>query len=491
MVGINQISILQKLESTPCENQHYRWASSEDCSIISHTKLLLGKVLCDLSWLVVTTALKKVSICVRSLQDKLVYQVLGRDTVSTSLNNESHIDVVNFKTDKGMLVPIVSQVATLKTKRVDPEQESHEDKESPSYNVEGLRRSKRRNVQPERYLGCEKVSQIDVGSFRNLPPVKIDTWKDNDIDHEMYIPLAGLFRWQKKCLEGDTDNHQKVKKVSTCRELVVYKRKKTKSQKVRSGGDDQNEHQNHLAIIPLPAQHDPVEVIHCDDLYDKVTRSYGNESSEISSKYHHLTGTTSKKNDVKLLTFESHYHAAKSDDGEKSDDLSWRYHYSYGAPKSQRKGLSDLDDMVNLGNKWEGISSSKVVKGKKHRTTYFGSRDHGEEKRYNYKDRSLNAAAYKDLINSYLKNINTRPTNEEPAIADQWKQTETPSSIGQKTETEVLRKEEAEEESEMDMLWRELEVSLASCYLEEDTEVCVNLAFDFPYLFVLFCFSQG
>ncbi|KAG4962198.1 hypothetical protein AAZX31_14G054100 [Glycine max] len=470
VVGINQISILQKLESTPCENQHYRWASSEDCSIISHTKLLLGKVLCDLSWLVVTTALKKVSICVRSLQDKLVYQVLGRDTVSTSLNNESHIDVVNFKTDKGMLVPIVSQVATLKTKRVDPEQESHEDKESPSYNVEGLRRSKRRNVQPERYLGCEKVSQIDVGSFRNLPPVKIDTWKDNDIDHEMYIPLAGLFRWQKKCLEGDTDNHQKVKKVSTCRELVVYKRKKTKSQKVRSGGDDQNEHQNHLAIIPLPAQHDPVEVIHCDDLYDKVTRSYGNESSEISSKYHHLTGTTSKKNDVKLLTFESHYHAAKSDDGEKSDDLSWRYHYSYGAPKSQRKGLSDLDDMVNLGNKWEGISSSKVVKGKKHRTTYFGSRDHGEEKRYNYKDRSLNAAAYKDLINSYLKNINTRPTNEEPAIADQWKQTETPSSIGQKTETEVLRKEEAEEESEMDMLWRELEVSLASCYLEEDTE---------------------
>ena len=95
------------------------------------------------------------------------------------------------------------------------------------------------------------------------------------------------------------------------------------------------------------------------------------------------------------------------------------------------------------------------------------------------------------MINSYLKNINTRPTNEEPAIADQWKQTETPSSIGQKTETEVLRKEEAEEESEMDMLWRELEVSLASCYLEEDTEVCVNLAFDFPYLFVLFCFSQG
>ncbi|RDX67244.1 SNF2 domain-containing protein CLASSY 2, partial [Mucuna pruriens] len=469
VVGINQISILQRLEHIPCENQHYRWASSEDCSIISHTKLLLGKVLCDLSWLVVASVIRKVSFCIRSLEDRLVYQILGSDAVSPSLNNESRINVVSFRTDSGMLVPIVSQIATPKTKRIDHAQESHEDKASSSYDVEGLRRSKRRNVQPERYLGCDNVSAIDVGSFRNRPPVKIDTWKDDDDDDdELYMPLAFLFGLRQKCLEEDTDKNKKVKKVNTCRELVVYSRR-AKSRKVKSGDDDQNEHQNHLAIIPLPDQDDPVAIEHCD-VNDKVTRSYGHESSEIPSKYYHLTSAPKpKRNDIKLLTFEPHNHPAKSDDAEKNDDLSLRYHYSYGTPKLQRKSLSGLDDMVDLGNKWEGINSNKGVQGKKHRTTYLRSRDYGEEKRYNYKDRTLNAAAYKELINSYLKNINTKPIEEEPSIADQWKESNTTSSVGQKKETEILDGEDAEEVSEMDMLWRELEVSLASSYLE-DTE---------------------
>ncbi|XP_020235219.1 SNF2 domain-containing protein CLASSY 2 [Cajanus cajan] len=472
VVGINQISILQKLEHIPCEGQHHRWDSSEDCSIISHTKLLLGKVLCDLSWLVVTSVIRKVSFCVRSLEDKLVYQILGRDSVSTSLDNASHIAVVSFKTENGLLVPIVSELATPKTKRIDLVQESNEDKVSPSYNVEGLRRSKRRNVQPERYLGCNNVSEIDVGSFRNRPPVKIDTWKDDDDDDELHIPLACLFGLQQNCLEENTDHHQRVRKVSACRELVVYSRKRPKIRKVKSGDDAQSEHQNHLAIIPLPDQDDPVAIEH-GDLNEKVTRSYGHESSEISSKYYHLTcsGTPkSKSNDIKLLTLEPHNHTTKPEDAEKTDDLSLRYNnYSYGAPKSQRKNLCGLDDMVDLGNKWEGINSNKGAYGKKPRITYLRSKNHEEERRYHYKDRTLNAAAYKDLINSYLKNINTKPSNEEPSIADQWKQSNTTSNTDQKIEEEILDEEDAEEVSEMDMLWRELEVSLASSYLE-DTE---------------------
>ncbi|KAL2317089.1 hypothetical protein Fmac_030965 [Flemingia macrophylla] len=470
VVGINQISILQKLEHIPCEGQHYRWGSSEDCSIISHTKLLLGKVLCDLSWLVVASVIRKVSFCVRSLEDKLVYQILGQDSVSTSLDNESHISVVSFKTKDGTVVPVVSKVATPKTKRIDHVQEPNEDKASPSYSVEGLRRSKRRNVQPERYLGCDNVSEIDVGSFRNRPPVKIETWKDDD-DDELYMPLACLFGLQQKFLEGSTDNHQRVRKANACRELVVYNRKKAKFRNVKSGDDDQIEHQSHLAIIPLPDQDDPVAIEH-GDLNDKVTRSYGHEPSEISSKYYHLTGSgtsKSKTNDIKLLTLEPHNHTAKSDDAEKTEDLSLRYNYSYGTVKSQRKNLCGLDDMVDLGNKWEGINSSKGAQGKKPRTTYLRSKNHEEGRRYNYKDRTLNAAAYKDLINSYLKNINTKPTDEEPSVADQWKQNATTSNISQKMEEEILDEEDVEEVSEMDMLWRELEVSLASSYLE-DTE---------------------
>jgi len=449
--------------------------------MISHTKLLLGKVLCDLSWLVVTSVVKRISFCVRCLEEKLVYQILGRDTDSTSLNQDSYIDVVNFKTESGVLVPFVSQVPTVITKQIDNVHECHEDQLLLlPYNVEGLRRSKRRNVQPERYIGSVNVSsEIDVGSFRNRPPVKIDTWKEQD-DEELHIPLACLFGLVKNSPEGVNENHEK--KASTCRELVMYKRRMNTNQEIKSGENYQNEDQNRLAIVPLPDQVDPLLVEHCDDLDDKVTRSYGHESPEHYSKYYDLTSAPkkSKKKDDNLLAFETQNHPAESDDVEKADDLSLRYHYSYGVPKSKRKNLSGLDDIVDLGNKWEGIRSNKEAQKKKFHASYSRSRDHGEEKRYNYKDRTLNAAAYKDLINSYLKNINTISTQEEPSITDQWKEINTTSSIGQKTETENPDEEDAEEESEMDMLWRELEVSLASSYLEE---VCDHLNFAFPYFF--------
>ena len=487
VVGIKQISILQKLENVPCEDQHYRWASSEDCSIISHTKLLLGKVLCDLSWLVVASVLKKISFCLRCVEEKLVYQMLGRDTVSTSLNKGSHIDVVNFRTESGVLVPFVSQVVIPITKIIGHVQESHEDKALLSYNVEGLRRSKRRNVQPERYLGCDNVaSEINVGSFRNRPPVRIDTWKDEEDDEELHMPLACLFGLQKNLLEGDTKNHQK--KASTCRELVMYNRRMAYKQKGKSVEIDQHEDQNRLAIIPIPDQDEPLLVEHCDDLDDKVTRSYGHESTEHYSKHYYLTSTShesaARKGD-KLLPFESNNHPAKSADVEKNDDLSLRYHHSYGVRKSQRKkSLSGLDDIVDLGNKWEGMRPNKGVQRKKYyASSYSRSRDHGEERRYNYKDRTLNAAAYKDLINSYLKNINTGPAQEEPSITEQWKENIATSSNGKKIETEMLNEEDGEELSEIDMLWKEMEVSLASCYLEE---VCDHFTFSFPNLFYFF-----
>jgi DNA repair and recombination RAD54-like protein len=50
-VGIDQISILQKLDNDPCEadnNRHetqfYRWEFCEDCSLVQRSKLFLGKI---------------------------------------------------------------------------------------------------------------------------------------------------------------------------------------------------------------------------------------------------------------------------------------------------------------------------------------------------------------------------------------------------------------------------------------------------------------
>lgn len=472
--GLNQISILQRIEHNPCENKHYRWASSEDCTSLPHTKLLLGKFLSDISWLVAASVIKKVSFCVRSVENKMVYQLSGGRTTSSSSSTESQIDVVSFKLDNGSFVPFVSQVAIASsTKRDDRALESCADEASSSFNVDGLRRSKRRHVQPERYLGCE-VKALDVGSFRNRPPVRIDTSKED----EMLLPLSCLFRLQQYSLEKDAAHkRQKTNKPNACRELLVYNRR-SKTREVKSRDVDQNEH-NPLAIIPLPDHvDDPIAVEHCG-VNDKVTRSYEHESTEISSKYCHLINSPKPKSkNIPLLDF-----PVKSDNAERSGDVSSRCPYSYGSPKLQKKSLGGIEDM-DLGNRWEGIKikAKRGFREGKYRSTYLRNRNNGEGRTYNYKDRTLNAAAYKDLINSYLSNINTMPVKEEPPITDQWKECNTTSSFGQNQETENCHDEDEEKRAEEETLWKELEVSLASSYfddnevstetLEKSKEVC-------------------
>lgn len=60
VIGIDQIFILQRLDRNSCKNQYYRWDRSVDCSTLPNTKLLLGKFLSDLSWLLVTSSLKQI-----------------------------------------------------------------------------------------------------------------------------------------------------------------------------------------------------------------------------------------------------------------------------------------------------------------------------------------------------------------------------------------------------------------------------------------------
>ncbi|KAK7276429.1 hypothetical protein RIF29_17568 [Crotalaria pallida] len=474
--GINQIFILQKLEHSPCENEFYRWASSEDCSVIPHTKLLLGKFLSDISWLVVASIVKKVSFCVRPVENKLVYQILESEEVaSSSLKAESEINVVSFTLDDedGLFVSRVSQVVTSKPETNDYAHESHENKVSlSSYNVEGLRRSKRRHVQPDRYVGWN-VTEFDVGSFRTQPPVKIDTPKD---DNELSLPLSYLFDLKQKPQKQDVDNSEKIKRMNTCAEFLVYTRRKRakKTKKLKSIATDQNDHQNQLAIIPLPDEVNPVSVEHCDP-NDSVTRIQGHDSSETPLKnyHHHMTNSSKQKwKNVNLLTFDPTKYSLpqKTDDARKRDDFSSRNHFGYGTSKSQKNSSFAVMDDMDLGrSKWEGISSSKgVVQEKTYRPTYSRSINPDEER--TYKDRSLNATAYKDLINSFLKNINTKPTQEEPPVTDQWKQFQETSGFSQKreTETEIFHAEDEEdEEDEIEMLWREMEVSLASSYLED------------------------
>ncbi|KAF1889744.1 hypothetical protein Lal_00025072 [Lupinus albus] len=470
---INEISILQKLEHNPCENEYYRWTSSEDCPALPNTKLLLGKFLADISWLVVASFVKKVMFCVRTVKDKLVYQILESEIAESSLYTESTINVVSFTLNEedGLLVSNVSQVVTAKPEAIEYVHESHEEKVSPSsYNVEGLRRSKRRHVQPERYLGYSDVTEFDVGSFRTQPPLKIETAAKGD--DEFTLPLSCMLTLKQKPLQEDVDNSQNFSRMNTSGELLEYsRRKRPKTKKPKSIRSHQNEHKNQLAIIPLPDVGEPISVEHCD-LNDNVSVSHGHESFDtpLNIYHHHLASSSKQKcKNVNLLTFEPNSLPAKANHAEKSDELTSRSHFGYSISNLQRKDSFVMDDMDLGGTKWEGISFSKGVQEKTYHPTYSRSRNPEEEK--TYKDRTLNATAYKDLINSYLMNIDVKPT-EEPPVTDQWKQFQETSGFSgiKETETEIFDEEdEDDEESEIDMLWQEMEVSLASCYLQ-DTE---------------------
>ena len=80
-----------------------------------------------------------------------------------------------------------------------------------SNGVEGLRRSKRRNIQPERYSDCGNVSEIKVGNVRTWP-YKLNKRKDDDGGGEESLPLA----------QENSDNSQKVNELSSCQEIIVY-----------------------------------------------------------------------------------------------------------------------------------------------------------------------------------------------------------------------------------------------------------------------------
>ncbi|XP_028804695.1 SNF2 domain-containing protein CLASSY 2-like [Neltuma alba] len=462
-VGIDQISILQRLEHSPCEDQHYRWDSSEDWHAVPQTRLLSGKFLSDISWLIVSSVLKKVSFCVRSAGNKIVYQIIGGD------DNSSILDVVNFRVDNSMLVPIVSQVISSDTDKVDNRDDSHKDKAFPSYSPDGLRRSKRRNVQPERYLGCDVTHVLDVGFVRTRP-YKMDTRKDDTEDDELSMPLSSLIGLQKCSGVKHDDSGLKFDNMKSYNKLKVYKRR-PKSKEVNSGDADKNESQSQLAIVPVPQECDPINIEHFDS-NAKVSKHHTQRNVEFPNKYYHLMGSPEPKtNDMDLLTFESHNHPSKipdlEDRVEERGDIASRCHYNHGTPKLKRKNSLGFDDK-DFEGRWEGINSNKAaVQGRKYYST-ISSRQSDEER--TYKARSLSAGAYKELIDSYLKNMNAKPSKAEPPITEQWMQFKETSNLGQKSETKAPQMEDEEETDELDMLWREMEVSLASSYVEEDTE---------------------
>ncbi|RYR34844.1 hypothetical protein Ahy_A10g049887 [Arachis hypogaea] len=425
VIALNQISILQKIDHNSfSKDNSSRWDSSMDCSSVPQSKLLLGKFLSDISWLVIASFLKKAKFDVRSVDNKIVYQVLGGSNA-----NDSYIDVVNFKVDDdGIVQSMVSQIDTHDAiKRIGHKRcydySPEDEKADPSCNVEGLRRSKRRHVQPDRYLGCE-VPVMDVSTLRTWPP-KMSVSKDEDKEEEP-VPLAWEPCFQEKCNKQDVNSGKKI---------VTYQRRK-KRMEGKLGDADQDGIQPPILVLPPPKKDEPIPLPQSRyNLRNKQnTQETGNE--------------------------------------EKVEELSSRIYSGYGAAKLHKKKSVDLDDIdIELG--WEGLSSKRRVQEKRNHhsssTTYSKSSRNLDDEERSYKDRTLNAVSYKEVIDSYLRQIEEASNieKEQPSIREQWMATT--RECEQKNEM-AKSQVEKEEISETAMLWREMEMSMASSHLVEETK---------------------
>ncbi|CAM8916809.1 hypothetical protein QQ045_033143 [Rhodiola kirilowii] len=410
LIEIDQIRILQRLERHPCENDYYRWSISEDCSIVQKTKLFLKKFSSDLSWMLVTSVLKHIAFLVRSFQNKIVYHVLEGDYQKESLKHDDIVTFVNFKVENDVLTPFVIPLAASEFSLAMSICEIQNSSGEPLSDQINLRRSKRRLVQPERFLGHD-LSDTDIGPIR-IGTQKISRWKDEA------LPLAlpnedGTYddfskRHPEEGIEVDmlgispnTDTRKRKRK---------WKKKKTNQTAVTE-----------LAIVP--------------------------HSSEYESK-------PEEKNPTK-----------DGNSGDNTGDNGNFMRNFYPSERQRAKKKKHYDDFGDGASRWENLG--KFSRGRRIRYYYMSrKRDYYYGGRVHVK-RTMRTSGYYEVIKEYMKRIEATINTEEPLVMDQWRDFHADNfGFGTKSrnETSQVNEEdvEVEEITETEMLWRELDVAIAS-----------------------------
>lgn len=438
-VGIDDISILQRLDSKHFESQLYRWTYAEDCSFLQRSKLLLGRFLADISWLLVTSALKQIIFNVRSLHNKIVYEIFGRDG-RVSFNSDNNLRTLNFKVEDEVMLPILVQYVPTKASEASVALEEHESALVPFSDFMDLRRSKRRNIQPERFLGCD-VSQLNI-SFHTTGLCKVDKWNSIEEDEEMSLPLSKLFGLRaKSSVEHAGFKRRKwSRKRKITRDLVVHEKSlesreekqavgKRKDYPAESSTSSRKDYQNRLAIVPLGTESDLVAL----------------------NQYHPRAKNPRNRSRV--------------------NDEDPLYYSMQISSVEQGRGFPDLEDM-EFETRWVGSSPGKKIQRKKYHQVQTKRGCLTEERIYG--QRTLSAGMYKDLIKSYMKSIDsTVVNNEEPLLVDQWNRLASRNHVDRRFEVEIPSPVEEVEDPELEMLWREMELSMTSSYLFEENEVCI------------------
>ncbi|XP_021769251.1 SNF2 domain-containing protein CLASSY 1-like [Chenopodium quinoa] len=452
-VGINQISVLQVLEQRPSENTHYRWNLAEDCTSLSRTKLFLSKFASDISWLLVTSVQNQTVFDVRAIEKKIVYQIL--DTNFSPYSTSVRLSSVSFRTDGDITFSAVFSFVPMDNEQVQPVPEVKEEEDPLSgYELTELRRSKRRNVQPERYLGEIGLEVTDTTALRigykfwnqeDLAIVLVNN--DEDTSHSVLedpqqnlqhaIELYSGDRigvetidenLAKDGLSDEDSQNQKRQK-----RKYVRKEKENKKKNAEKAGTD-----NQLAIVPLPGDS------------NQMPREQSNLLNEIRPNPLDIDD-----DNVPLKFYKRRFRERTT-----STSMSGRM-----------KKISELDDYDHEPGRGRRNFSHKQNQKFKHRAFASSRSDKHSEDPSRNKKKPLDISAYKDLISTYMKNIQLTIENKQPISTDAWKNLQGASSMYEKKAADEARppeEVEEEEESETEMLFREMDLCLASAYFEEE-----------------------
>ncbi|KAG5221704.1 SNF2 domain-containing protein [Salix suchowensis] len=508
-VGINEISIVQKLDNDPCEAdnnqqeaQFYRWECCVDCSLVQRSKLFKGRFSADLTWLLVASVLKQVEFDVRAVQNKIVYQILGGEKEQCSLKSDNRINCVTFKVKDSILTPFVVQlVPTDACSETGHISDTNGTKQSPCYDVASLRRSKRQNVQPERFLACDAPAETEIGWVRSLPYMPLKWKAAEDDDEEMHLPLAylsgthasasrteeqtrtevGVGSLKLELLEGIPVSRTKTG-LKEIRSIVVNRREHhTELGEVQAGMAKRIEHRKSAAVNRRKRQKSTMA-----DRIEHQTRLGDAESGMANRKKH---GTQIKEvklgvanrrehndqlaivpvhtEDV-LVTFEQFDSPVNTPEHYSQECIEFPIsYYRKKSPAVHTK--NDLDEDSMFGNGRGRKFSTRKVQRARYRSTHLKQDDSCAT--MTYKRTALSAGAYNKLISSYMKNIDaTIKSKEIPRVIDQWEEFKAKHSSDQKEKMEFSSVEDDGQSSETEMLWREMELCLASAYILEDNE---------------------
>ncbi|KAH0850894.1 hypothetical protein HID58_095146 [Brassica napus] len=136
IIGLNQISILQKFYKEQSGDQFYRWKFSEDCTTLMKTRL-------------------------STVQTKMVYEIVTDEASSSSLSS------MNITVEDGVSLSkvVMFNPADIVDLEVNQETELYSEEDD----VVELRRSKRRVMRPDRYTGCDYQLDTNDGWVRMMP----------------------------------------------------------------------------------------------------------------------------------------------------------------------------------------------------------------------------------------------------------------------------------------------------------------------------------